>query len=101
MSVGIPDEYGLSPGCINPFNPTASSQWLVRSEQSPLHANLKIFNILGQEVRTMVDEAQKAGNCTVTWYGRDRSGHDASSGLSFYRLKVGSFVQTRRMVLLK
>ena len=67
----------------------------------PIHTTLKVFNLLGQEVRTLVDEPQDAGYYTVTWNGRDGSGNEVSSGVYFYRLTVGDFYATKRMVLLK
>jgi len=57
---------------------------------------LKVYNILGQRVATLIDGNQKAGYKTVRW---DAS--SLSSGLYFYRLEAGDFVQTRKMVVLK
>jgi len=97
----VPTEYSLGQNYPNPFNPTTSIQYSVVSDQSPPHVNLKIFNLLGQEVRTLVDEVQEAGYYTVTWDGKDSDGRQAASGVYFYRLTAGSYGATKRMVLMK
>ncbi|MFQ6093200.1 MAG: FlgD immunoglobulin-like domain containing protein, partial [bacterium] len=73
----------------------------VISDQSPPHTTLKIYNILGQEVRTLVDELKEPGYYTVTWDGRNERGDPVSSGIYFYRLTAGDYSSTKRMVLLK
>ena len=98
---GVPTQFGLAQNYPNPFNPMTSIQYSVVSEQSPPHITLKIYNTLGQAVRTLVDEAKEAGYYTVTWDGRDGFGQELSSGVYFYRFTVGHFTATRRMVLMK
>ena len=79
------------------------------SDQSPPHVTLKIYNLLGQEVRTLVDEVQEPGYYAVTWDGKESDGRQAASGIYFYRLTCGgtsrnnrgSFSATKRMVLMK
>ena len=97
----VPAEYSLSQNYPNPFNPTTSIQYSVVSDQSRPHLTLKIFNLLGQEVRTLVDGAKEPGYHTVTWDGRDDSGQEVASGVYFYRLTAGNFADTKRMVLMK
>ena len=71
----------------------------------PIPITLKVYNILGQEVRTLVDEEQRAGNYRVLWDGRDNSGKGVSSGIYFCRLEVKGdrlkVEKTRKMVLLR
>jgi flagellar hook assembly protein FlgD len=62
---------------------------------------LKVYNILGQKVLTLVDENQDAGLKVVTWDGKDREGRDLASGIYFYELKAGNAREAKRMVLLK
>ena len=62
---------------------------------------MMIFNVLGQEVRTLVDEYKESGIYTVQWNGIDESGMPVSSGVYFYQLKAWNFVETKRMLLLK
>ena len=94
-------EYSLSQNCPNPFNSTTLIQYSVVSDHSLPHITLKIYNLLGQEVRTLADERKKPGYYTATWDGRDSVGREVSSGIYFYRLSAGGFTATKRMVLMK
>ena len=62
---------------------------------------LQIFNILGQPVRTLVDEKQGAGEKNVIWDGDDEAGKSVTSGTYFYELRVGEEVKAKKMLLLK
>lgn len=95
----IPEAFTLEQNYPNPFNPTTSIQYSVVSDQSPPHVTLKIYNVLGQEVKTLVDEIQRTGQYTVTWDGRDDLGNMVSSGIYFYRIKANRFTATKTMVL--
>lgn len=64
-------------------------------------ATLRIFNLLGQEVRTLVNGPQTAGTHEVTWDGRDNGGKAVASGVYLYRLEAGGLVKTRKLMLLK
>ena len=61
----------------------------------------QIYNQLGQEVRTLVNERNPAGAYQIEWDGRDHAGRQLASGVYLYRLKAGSFVLVRKMVLLR
>ncbi|MBI5807769.1 MAG: T9SS type A sorting domain-containing protein [Ignavibacteriales bacterium] len=63
-----------------------------------VHVTLKIYDILGREVATLVNEYQKPGNYN---YQFSTSNYQLSSGVYFYQLKAGDFIQTRKMLLLK
>jgi flagellar hook assembly protein FlgD len=67
----------------------------------PLHTTLTIYNILGQKVRTLVDEDKVPEEYQVLWDGKDNLGKEVGSGIYFYRLKVGDFSEIKRSVLLK
>jgi hypothetical protein len=86
-------EYKLSQNYPNPFNPSTKISW-----QSPIGSwqTLKVFDVLGNEVATLVDEYRIAGS-----YEIDFNSSALSSGVYFYRLQAGSFVQTRKMILIK
>ena len=103
LSTGVvkPSSYELLQNYPNPFNPTTSIQFSVVGDQFPPHVTLKVYNLLGQEVRTLVDDLKEPGYYTVTWDGRDGSGDAVSSGVYIYRLHTGQFQSTKRMVLLK
>jgi hypothetical protein len=88
-----PSEFALLQNYPNPFNPTTTIRYTlpVRSQ-----VTLRIYNALGQEIATLVDQVQDAGAKAVRF---DASG--LASGLYLYRLQAGSFVQTRSMVLMR
>ena len=89
----IPALYGLTQNYPNPFNPNTTIRYglPIASE-----VNLSIYNLLGEEVALLFNGNMPAGNHQVTW---DAS--SMTSGIYFYRLQAGDFVQTRKMVLLK
>ncbi|MCK4386182.1 MAG: T9SS type A sorting domain-containing protein, partial [candidate division Zixibacteria bacterium] len=97
----IPKSIKLFQNHPNPFNPNTSIQFTVNSGQSPIHTTLKIYNIRGQLVRTLVDEDKTSGGYIVLWNGRDEAGKSVSSGIYFYRLTAGSSSEVKKMVLLK
>jgi len=93
----VPAEYSLSQNYPNPFNSTTLIRYTlpaVSGQQSAV--SLKIYNILGQKVATLVDGEEKAGYKRVAWDASSLSG-----GIYIYRLQVGEFSQTRKMLLLK
>jgi uncharacterized delta-60 repeat protein len=93
-----PSEFSLFQNYPNPFNPATNIEFqLSKSGQ----VKIEIFNILGQKVRTLVDQYLKAGYKLVDWDGKDNSGNDVSSGIYFFRLQAGEFAQTKKMVLLR
>ena len=62
---------------------------------------LEIYNTLGEKIKTMVDGVQSAGRYTVHWDARDEAGVQVSGGVYLYRLSVGSFVDVKRMLLIR
>jgi flagellar hook assembly protein FlgD len=62
---------------------------------------LAIYNIIGQRVRTLVDEYQTAGYKTVHWDGTDEAGRQLASGIYFYRIQAGEFTDVKTMILMK
>jgi L-serine deaminase len=89
----LPNEYSLSQNYPNPFNPTTTIEFSLRQDG---RTTLEVFNILGQVVARPIDGELKAGAYQVQF---NASG--LSSGLYFYRLRSGSFVDTKKMLLLK
>jgi hypothetical protein len=96
-------EHRLLQNYPNPFNPITGIQYSVFSDQTSLNVTLKIYNILGQEVRTLLDEPQGPGCYNVDWNGRNERGNEVPGGVYFYSLSVnsGQWSETKRMVLLK
>ena len=98
----VPGRCALEQNAPNPFNPTTSIQYSVSSDQSSAHnVTLKIYNVLGQEVRTLVDGPKEAGTYVVRWDGKDTSGHEIPSGVYFYRLTSGRSTHSKKMVYLR
>jgi len=96
-----PARFSLAGNYPNPFNPVTRVQYTVHSKQIPLHTTLKIYNIRGQLVRTLVDEPRETGTYEVSWDGRDEDGNEVASGVYLYRLQAGDFNQAKKMVLMK
>ncbi len=95
----IPLTYGLEQNYPNPFNPATNIRF---SLPSPAAVTLKIYDLTGREVRTLVDEDYPAGFHAVNWNGRNHAGIPVASGIFFYRLDVaGKFSQTNKMIFLK
>jgi len=90
---GIPDRFELEQNYPNPFNPTTAISYQLKAVS---HVTLRVFDVLGREVATLVDGQMPAGSHQVTF---DAS--HLSSGVYLYELKAGDFVQTRTMVLTK
>jgi len=109
----LPKTIHLAQNYPNPFNPVTSIQYTVGSRQTkavdgsgfmvhgPVHINLKIYNVRGQLVRTLVDEEKSKGVYSVTWDGKDQEGCEVSSGIYFYQLKTKDQSEVKKMVLLK
>ncbi len=93
----IPTEYKLEQNYPNPFNPST-----IINYQLPVAANvtLKVFDVLGREVATLVNEEKAAGNYKVE-FNPASSIKNPASGIYFYQLKAGEFVETKKMILLK
>jgi hypothetical protein len=100
-SVSIPKSIQLHQNYPNPFNPDTRIQFTVNSGRFPLRTTLRIYNIRGQLVRTLLDEERTGGDYAVLWDGRDESGKAVSSGIYFCRLSTGSSSEVKKMVLLK
>jgi hypothetical protein len=91
-------QFFLSTNYPNPFNPETRIGYYI-PKACPV--KLEVFNILGQRVKTLVDENQTAGAKEVTWNGKDENANEVASGIYFYRLQAQDFVETKKMVLMK
>ncbi|MFQ5771932.1 MAG: FlgD immunoglobulin-like domain containing protein, partial [bacterium] len=81
-----------------PFNPKTTIEYDLPQDT---HVVLTIYNLLGQKIRTLVDEDQKVRSHTVIWTGVDDAGRSVASGLYIYKLQAGSFVDIKKMLLIK
>ena len=93
-----PDRFALSQNAPNPFNPSTNITYELPEAS---RVRLAIYNLLGQEVRTLINGSVEAGYYTATWDGRDAAGRQVASGIYLYRIQADNFVQARRMMLLK
>ncbi len=91
-------ESGLYQNYPNPFNPTTTIEYSLAEGSDVL---LKIYNLSGKLIRTLVNEYQTAGYYSITWYGDNEVGQEIASGVYFYRIQAGDFVSTKKMVVLK
>jgi hypothetical protein len=84
----------------NPFNPTTTIRYSIKERG---HVSLKIYNVAGQLVRTLVDESQapRESGFSAKWNGTNDTGGPVSSGVYFYKLETGGVTKTKKMVLLK
>ncbi len=85
--------YHLTPNFPNPFNPVTRIHYTIPEAG---HVRISIFNLLGQNVITLVDEVQQPGHHFATW-----DGSNFAAGLYFYRIEINQFVKTRKMILMK
>ena len=93
VDVVLPIEFSLEQNYPNPFNPATSIRYAINSKQK---VHLLVYNVLGKEIATLVNEAKPAGNYEVSF---DAS--KLSSGVYFYQLQAGSFVETKKMILIR
>ena len=94
----LPTEFALRQNYPNPFNPSTS---LLFDLPAATHVNLEILNVLGQKVRTLVDDYREAGSYTVIWDGLNDYGRTAASGVYFYRISAGENQAVKKMMMLK
>jgi hypothetical protein len=94
----VPTEFALAQNYPNPFNPSTTIKYQIANDAN---VNLVIYNLQGQQIRTLVAKEQKAGYYSVVWDGRNEAGQTVSSGLYLYRVQAGSFVATHKMLMIK
>ncbi len=96
----LPFAFDLGQNWPNPFNSTTVIRYSLIVDR-PHRTTLKVYNLLGEEVRTLVEGKQRSGFYQVVWDGKNGEGEDVGSGIYFYQLKAGRFSQTRKMLLLR
>ncbi|MCZ6777281.1 MAG: T9SS type A sorting domain-containing protein, partial [Ignavibacteria bacterium] len=100
----IPEEFALYQNYPNPFNPNTTIQYGVPTQS---RVSLKLYNILGQQIASLVDEVKDAGYFKVEWNGKNRFGSQIASGVYFYRLEAKAvdggqvFTDLKKLLLLK
>ena len=94
----LPYRFELAQNYPNPFNPVTTIEYSLPKRSQ---VTIEIFNVLGQKVRTLVNEAKSAGSYRIEWNGSDDTGRPVSSGVYLYRFQAGDIVQTKKMLLIK
>jgi photosystem II stability/assembly factor-like uncharacterized protein len=89
----LPSNYSLNQNYPNPFNPTSTIRYSINER---VKVSLKIFDILGREISTLVNDEKAAGRYEVVF-----NANGLASGIYFYRLQAGSYVETKKMILMK
>lgn len=97
-STDVPKAFVLGQNYPNPFNPETNIRYQIPKNS---HVTLKVFNLLGQTVRTLVDAQQAANSYEVAWDGKNGEGVPQPSGIYIFQLKAGKNVQTRKMLFIK
>jgi hypothetical protein len=102
----LPKAFSLAPNSPNPFNPTTTIGYAIPSRIDgnridAAQVELRIFDVRGRTVRTLVDAAQAPGRYSIVWDGRDDRGTTVGTGVYFYRLQTPQFTQARKMLLVK
>jgi hypothetical protein len=93
-----PSEFSLSQNYPNPFNPVTNFRFTLAKAS---HVRIEIYNIVGQRVKTLVDEEMKPGVYLADWDSKDDKGNSVSSGIYFYRMTASDFSDMKKMVLVK
>jgi hypothetical protein len=94
----LPLSFALDQNYPNPFNPSTQIRYQLAKS---VKVSLTVYNLLGEKIATLVENDQTAGSYTITWNGTDNSGKFVGSGVYFYRIEAGDFVQTQKMILVK
>ncbi len=100
----LPVGFSLHRNYPNPFNPNTMIRYSISSKMtdgSPVRATLEVYNVLGQRVRTLVDEEKRFGEYQVIWDGRGDGGEELPSGVYFCRITVKNQSASRKLILLK
>lgn len=101
----IPNEFLLHQNYPNPFNPSTIIKYsipnVISTKGRNLFVNLKVYDVLGNELVTLVNEEKSAGTYEVGFNTRSEKLSNIASGIYFYRLQVGGFVETKKMILLR
>lgn len=94
----VPEKFTLSQNYPNPFNPVTDIEYSIAK---PGKFSINIYNILGQRVKTLIDDYHPAGNFSVQWDGLDNTGRAVGSGVYFYTLAGNNIKLTKKMILMK
>lgn len=94
----LPSEYALFQNYPNPFNPSTQITFDVPNSEFVM---LRVYNLLGQDVQTLINKSMAPGRYTVEWNGNDMLNNDVASGVYFYELRGESFISRKKMLLIR
>jgi sugar lactone lactonase YvrE len=97
-AAAVPTQYSLEQNYPNPFNPSTTIRFAIPKTGM---TRLIVYDILGREVRTLMNSDLNAGYHQIVWNGRNNSGSQVASGMYLYRIEAGSFISVKKMMLLK
>ena len=100
LEIPKPEKYDLLPNYPNPFNANTQIKYLLVHNQQQ-QTQLLIYDLLGKQIRILVNKKQSAGTYKVIGDGKDEQGIQAASGIYFYKISTGTFVKVRKMSLIK
>ena len=98
MDFEVLDNYKLIKNYPNPFNPVTTLRYDLPENS---HVNITIYDMLGRQVKNLINQTQDAGYRSVRWNATDDYGKPVSAGIYLYQIQAGEFVQTKKMMLLK
>jgi hypothetical protein len=96
--LGVPKTFAVSPNYPNPFNPTTSIKYQLPQSSD---VRLVIYNVLGQRVRTLLNNQIEAGYHEVVWDGLNDYGNQLGSGIYIYRFEAGDYSRVQKMIMMK
>ncbi len=91
-------EFALYQNVPNPFNPITEIEFSIPTDTD---VNIVIYDLMGNEIKTLINDFKPVGQYKVNWDSRDNTGQPVSGGIYFYKLQAGDFIQTNKMLLLK
>ena len=94
----LPSEYALFQNYPNPFNPSTQISFDIPKSE---FVTLRVYNLLGQDVKTLINQSMVPGRYTVEWNGNDMLNSDVASGVYFYELRGESFISRKKMLLIR
>ena len=99
FEAAMPETFALHQNLPNPFNPTTMIFYDVPEGGGPV--TIRVYDVAGRLIRTLVDGVETSGGKRVMWNGRDNSGSRVATGVYFYRMTAPGFTSTRKMILLQ
>lgn len=100
-SISLPKTFSIVQNFPNPFNPSTTIGYEIPNIDGSLPVNLSVYDLRGRLVIKLVDEEKTAGRYQVHWDGKNKQGQKVASGVYIYRIVVGDFVSTRKMILVR